>query len=88
MQGSLSDRLLAAGDSELVDHFGNVPPAADAESTDDVILTGPYAGGTKGAGSRFDYWLPQDQGFGEVEAGPDMPEWLQSVVAGRPLSRP
>ena len=40
------------------DAFGNSPPSRAGSDDDGVIESGPYAGATKGAGSRFDYFLP------------------------------
>ena len=71
----------------LVDHFGNVPPGDDAEDNA-VIESGPYAGQSKGAGSRFDFWLPADGGLDNIDLGADMPAWLQTMVAGKRLTRP
>jgi hypothetical protein len=44
-------------------------------------------GQSKGAGSRFDFWLPEDGNLEELEVGDDMPAWLQTMVAGQPLKR-
>ena len=66
-----------------VDHFGNTAPPP-GEVNGGVIESGPYAGGSKGLGSRFDFWLP-DAPLGA--APPLAPPWLASLCAGRPLAR-
>ena len=45
-------------------------------------------GQTKGARSRFDYWLPEEGALREVTVGEDMPRWLQALAAGERLERP
>ena len=73
--------------NDAVDHFGNTPPD-DASEGDAVIESGPYAGQSKGAGSRFDFWLPEDGGLEDLDVGDDMPGWLRTMVAGERLIRP
>ena len=76
-----------AADGVAVDHFGNAAPTEGQQQGGvGAIESGPYAGGSKGAGSRFDYWQPPDGGL-EAAIGDDMPTWLQTLVQGRPLQR-
>lgn len=70
------------------DSFGNPAPGHAQSDEAGVIKSGPYAGGSTGVGSRFDYFLPEVP-VGDIP-GPvaeDMPPWLRELCAGRPLRR-
>lgn len=98
----LVDRNVSFVDAP-VDHWGNIAGSAEvsherprglAAASDrgpnehlEVNRSGPFFGQTKGARSRFDYWMPEDGLLTQVEVGEDMPEWVRRVSAGERLPR-
>jgi hypothetical protein len=69
------------------DSFGNPPPEGEGGEAG-VVESGPYAGQFKGAGSRFDYFLPEVPVGAVLEpAEADTPLWLRQLCEGRPLER-